>query len=125
MKEDQLAPSSFEKILFCHGTKKYSAQLGTLGFLIFERADVSPNYFVNGIPFIDDIAIVLQSDNEEIPEDFNTIDAAYASSGLEDRQYDPILSYHKKLPMGICDLKFESGVLDRYPGEVKKAVFIC
>jgi hypothetical protein len=43
------------------------------GYLIIKRAGVFDGMFITGEPIIDDIAMVLQGEGEEVPDDYESV----------------------------------------------------
>lgn len=80
--------------------------------------------FIQGEPMIDDICCMLRpGTSEELPTGYvmvekttypNNATAAAAAAG----QPYFALGYHVRTPVGLCDLRYESATLDRYPAQV-------
>lgn len=101
-----------------------SSQLRQLGYLAIKRADTSSVMFIQGEPMIDDICCLMRPGTaEELPTGYvmvektaypNNATAAAAAAG----QPYFALGYHVRSPVGLCDLRYESATLDRYPAQV-------
>ena len=83
--------------------------------LIYKRSDYGLREYFIGSSFIDDISVVLENNGEEAPEGYIILDN-YANSGPPNGNVVRI-AYRKCIPLGLCDLKYESVTLDRYPKE--------
>lgn len=68
---------------------------------------------------IDDIAIVLTQEGEEIPPEYTTIPSRVRRGPKGVSLEETMMLVCKKVAaMGLCDLRFSSTVTDRYPNEV-------
>ena len=87
---------------------------------------------------VDDICFVLTEDGEEVPEGYVSLDREMSSEkdnapgggkwtgGTANNRAvrsnsttgKVILAYHQRPSMGLCDLRYESCTLDRYPQKV-------
>lgn len=85
--------------------------------LAVRRANGSHSVLIEGMPLIDDIVIINRSLNEFEPEDYVIIDRCLQQPKTWSG-YNMILAYHKREPLGLCDLKYEAATLDRFPHEV-------
>ena len=85
--------------------------------LAIRRASASDSAIVNGIPFIDDIGVINVTQNEVEPEGFQVVDR-YVQQPKSWKGDNMKIAYHKREPLGLCDLKYESSTLDRFPLEV-------
>ena len=80
---------------------------------IIKRSPYGFREYFKGTSFIDDICIVIENNGEEIPGDYVAIEKP-ANKGPP---YGDVVrvAYRLCVPLGICDLKYESATLDRYP----------
>ncbi len=83
--------------------------------LIYKRADHGLTEYFVGSKFIDDICVVFEGNGEEAPEEYVLL-KNYANSGSPPGDRVRI-AYRTCVPLGLCDLKYESTTLDRYPLE--------
>jgi hypothetical protein len=86
--------------------------------LAVRRASSSNSTIILGEPLIDDICIINRSLNEFEPEDYVVVDRCLQSPKTWAGD-DMLIAYHKREPLGLCDLKYESATLDRFPHDVR------
>ena len=133
-----MRPLGFE-IIETSATGAFPGEIEGLGTLAIKRAKVSAEEFIQGEPLVDDICFVLTEDGEEVPEGYVSLDREITS----EKDHAPgggkwtggaannrtarsnstttgkvILAYHQRPSMGLCDLRYESCTLDRYPQKV-------
>ena len=108
-------PAGFERIVLCYGGE-FSAKLANIGFLAFRRSADSNDAFIQGDSMLDDIVTILVEDGEEVPEDYVALDF---SGDKTSRDHSLRLAFRKLPAMGLCDLRFSSALLDRYPEQVR------
>ena len=85
--------------------------------LAVRRADGSKSMIIKGMPLIDDIVVINRSLKEYEPEDYVIIDRCLQQPKTWGGD-SMILAYHKREALGLCDLKYESATLDRFPQQV-------
>lgn len=90
---------------------------GSLTYFAIQYSDKSPSSLISGMPIIDDICLFRSSTNAEGSEEYNIIDKNINKGARGEKLY---FGYHSRNPMGLCDLKYEYGTLDRYPLQVNK-----
>lgn len=104
--------------------------------------------YIEGEPLVDDLTLVLLYLNEEIPEGYVVVGrttnagvgtgSSSSSSGSysspsdgrgggerdTERSSTPqvCICYHRRGAMGLCDLRFESATIDRYPQQDNKGL---
>lgn len=84
--------------------------------LAVKRALLALNIFLYCPPMIDEICIVNITQGEEGPAEFH-ITNKYINP--KNSSSDKILiSYHRRDPIGLCDIQFECCTLDKYPDKV-------
>ena len=82
-------------------------------FLAYKRANNGLREYFVGTPFVDDICVVIESQGEDAPEGYVVLDN-YANSGPP--YGDTVrIAYRNCVPLGLCDLRYESATLERYP----------
>lgn len=85
--------------------------------LAVRRADANHSMLIEGMPLIDDIVIINRSLGEFEPEDYVVIDRCLQQPKTWSGD-SMILAFHKREPLGLCNLKYESATLDRFPQHV-------
>jgi hypothetical protein len=106
-------PKGFE-LVRSSTNRSASGILNNFGVLAFKRSEAA-NPFLSGEELIDDICIL--SNEEEIPDGYTEIEKN-GQHNHHAAQINHFFAYHVVSEMGICDLKYESSTLDRYPLEV-------
>jgi len=89
-------------------------------WLAVKRAPAeSPSNYIRGVPFIDDLCLIIESKSEEVPEKYKVTNRPAhrgSSSSYEYVQSHAVrICWHQRPAIGICDLQYESATLDRYP----------
>ena len=100
------------------------------GYLIIKRAIYSPMRLLRADPIVDDISLLKRSAHEELPEGYEEVDIIGGS--VRDREgtfsgrnaVDINVVFHLRPGVGLCNLSFESSVIDRYPPSVS-SVCVC
>jgi hypothetical protein len=85
--------------------------------LAVRRADASHSMLIEGNPLVDDICIINRSLGEFEPEDYVIVDRCLQQPKFWGGD-NMVIAYHKRDALGLCDLKYESATLDRFPQEV-------
>lgn len=128
----QTIPKNMELIVESLSTK-HSAYISGLGYMAIARASESAMAYMIGQSFIDDVTLVLYSDEEDIPYMYHSADKYYreeksfaaqfsAVTGFgkkknKDEYDDPGIgiAFHLRSGIGLCDIHYETACLDRYP----------
>lgn len=97
------------------------------GYLIIKRAIHSPMRLLRADPIVDDISLLKRSAHEELPEGYEEVDVIGGSSRDREGTFsgrnavDINVVFHVRAGVGLCNLSFESRVIDRYPPSVSSA----
>jgi len=86
--------------------------------LAIRRAETGGSAFIHGQPLIDDIVLADLTMGEEAPREYEVIDKPLSpkmgGSGTQ-HPHKVVVSYHRRTPLGLCDMQYEAYTLDRYP----------
>jgi hypothetical protein len=84
--------------------------------LVVKRSGIAHDLYLYGQPIVDDICLVNTTYGEIHPQDFRvTQKCINPKSSIADKI---LISYHRRDPLGLCDLQMESCIRDRYPDKV-------
>jgi hypothetical protein len=87
-------------------------------FFAVKRSSVNPEANLLGYSIIDDICFIFESEGEEEPMDEAYIILDKCLLKKSQTSHKIYLGYHERRPQGLCDIKYESATLDRYPEKV-------
>jgi len=105
-------PSGFESISgnVCGNTDIRIAE--SLYFAV-KRSDASAAVNIDGYPIIDDICLVVESEDEQAPEGYVVLDSNLVRKSASSHRI--MVSYHVRQPQGLCNLSYKATTIDRYP----------
>lgn len=97
-----------------------------IGFLIIKRCNGSGTSFIQDLNIINDICFFYKSNQEEPPEGYNVLNISKVTRldrfSNKQKKYDEFMAFNTIYGLGICDLRYESLTLDRYPSEDHKGI---
>jgi len=97
-----------------------------IGFIAIKRCNGSGASFIQDLNIINDICFFYKSDGEEPPEGYSVLNISKLSRldrfSNKQKKYNEFMAFNMINGLGICDLRYESVTLDRYPSEDHKGI---
>jgi hypothetical protein len=85
---------------------------GTATYIAVQRGSDRSSSLINGYQLVDDLCLFSSTQGDDIPFGYTIIDKNINRGAKGNKIF---LGYHSRNALGICDLRYECGTLDRYP----------
>ena len=85
---------------------------GNATYIAVQRSGDDVSHLINGYQLVDDICLFEYPHGEDVPYSYVIVDRNLNKGAKGSKLF---FGYHSRNALGICDMRYECGTLDRFP----------